>query len=81
MATKGQILEFVIDSLARFDLEASNITPEATLESLDIDSLDLAELGQAIKKEFSVDIKPKDFRDVSTIGDALSVVYLKAGLE
>jgi len=49
---------------------ARGFVPEATLEELDIDSLDLFELGQILHQEFGIEVDPEDFEEVSTLGDA-----------
>jgi len=51
----------------------------ATLEELDIDSLDLFELGQILHQEFGIEVDPEDFEEVNTLGDAQEAMlsYLK----
>ena len=46
--TKEQVQERVVEALASFGPDASAITPTATFEELDIDSLDLVELAQIV---------------------------------
>lgn len=43
--TKDQVQERVVEALASFGPDADSITSAATFEELDIDSLDLVELG------------------------------------
>lgn len=81
LAPKRETLEvFVYDSLVGFGVERDMICYDASFDDLEIDSLDLVELGQAVKKRFALDLRPKDFEEVVTVGDALDLIYDKAGL-
>jgi acyl carrier protein len=77
--TKEQVEKKIIDSLVEFGADPDEMTPEATLEELEIDSLDLFELGQILNQEFGIEVDPDDFENVSTLGDAQSTMigYLK----
>ncbi|TMK97510.1 MAG: acyl carrier protein [Actinobacteria bacterium] len=72
--TKDQVEGVVTDALVKFGTERELITPEVTFESLDIDSLDLFELGQIIEEEFSIELKGSDVKDIATVGDLVHVV-------
>lgn len=77
MATQATITDIercVYDTLESFGVERADITPDATLEQLDIDSLDVVELGQTIHEQLGISLEPKDFEDVKTVGDALKVI-------
>jgi len=71
------VQKFVFDSIAIFGPEPEEISREATLESLDVDSLDLVELGQLVEEKYGVRLQPQDFEDVSTVGDAVDVIATK----
>jgi acyl carrier protein len=79
-ASKEDIELFVYDALVEFGAERETIDHDASFEDLEIDSLDLVDLGQALKKRFALGLRPKDFEDVVTVGDALGLIYDKAGL-
>ena len=52
------MFEKVANILAEYkDIDVSTITPESTLEELEIDSLDIAELVMNMEDEFGVTIK------------------------
>jgi acyl carrier protein len=68
--TREQISARIIDALVEFGADPEKLQPEATLEELDIDSLDLFELGQILSHEFSLEVNPQDFEDIDTLGDA-----------
>ncbi|MBO0769550.1 MAG: acyl carrier protein [Solirubrobacterales bacterium] len=76
--TKEQVQERVIETLASFGPEADQITPEATFEELDIDSLDLVELAQIVEDEYGVVLKGEDMKDLKTVGDAVNVITERA---
>jgi acyl carrier protein len=72
--TKTEVQEVVFESLASFGPDRDQITREATLEELDIDSLDLAELSQIVEERFGVELKGSDVAEVKTVGDAIDLV-------
>ena len=55
------------------------ITRDATLESLDLDSLDLVELAQIVEDEFGVELDGEAVKDVRTAGDVIELVVTRAG--
>ena len=76
--TREQIEPVVFDAIASFGPDRADVTPEATLESLDIDSLDLAELSQIVEDEFGVSLKGADVSELKTVGDALDLIVSRA---
>jgi acyl carrier protein len=52
-----------------FELDTSNVTPDSTLEALDIDSIDAVDMLVRIHEMTGKRIKPEDFKSVLTIGD------------
>jgi acyl carrier protein len=65
----------MIQAIIELGCEDEDIDRDSTLESLDIDSLDLVELGQILRKEFGLDLSPESFIEgIVTVGDALDVV-------
>jgi acyl carrier protein len=77
-ATKEQIQERVVEALASFGPEISQITPDATFEELDIDSLDLVELAQIVEDEYGVVLKGEDMKELKTVGDAVDLISQRA---
>lgn len=75
--SQQDVQEFVFKSLVSFGPEPEEVSSEATLESLDIDSLDITELGQLVEEKYGVRLKPQDFEDVSTVGEAVNVIVAK----
>ena len=72
--TATEVQEVVFEALASFGPDKDQITRTATLEELDIDSLDLAELSQIVEERFGVELKGSDVAEVKTVGDAIDLV-------
>jgi acyl carrier protein len=77
-ATATDVQTTVTDALESFGAEPSDITREASLESLDIDSLDLAELSQIAEEKYGVALKSSDMERIKTVGDAIDVIVERA---
>ena len=68
----------VNEALESFGAEPADITREATLESLDIDSLDLAELSQIAEEKYGVSLKGSDAERLKTVGDCVDLIVERA---
>ena len=73
-ATKDQVTERVISALVEFGEEPENVKPDSRFEDLDIDSLDLVELGQVVEDEYGVEITDKDMDQIKTVQDVVDFV-------
>jgi acyl carrier protein len=69
----------IYDGLVELGTERDDLSREATLESLDVDSLDLVELAQIVEDEYGVELKGDDVKDVKTVGEDIDLVVAKAG--
>ena len=78
VVTTEQIEQVVTESLTTFGADPAQITPDATFEALDIDSLDLAELSQIIEEQFGVELTSSDVAEIRTVGDAIDLVAERA---
>jgi acyl carrier protein len=76
--TQEAVEEKVIDAIADLGPERSEITRDASFESLDIDSLDLVEMNQVVDEEFGVQIKGEDAQKLKTVGDAIDFIVARA---
>jgi acyl carrier protein len=76
--TTEQIEARVVEALASFGPDASQITRGATFEELDIDSLDLVELAQIVEDEYGVVLKGEDMKELKTVGDAIDLITSRA---
>jgi acyl carrier protein len=77
--TRDTITAFVRDMIVEMGVDATEITDSANLEDLGLDSLDVVELSQGVKKQLMVLVAPGDFADVETIADAINLIADKAG--
>jgi acyl carrier protein len=69
-----QVSSRMTDALVEFGADANRFHPDATLQELDIDSLDLYELGQILHNEFGIEIDPQDLSDVTTLGEVQAAI-------
>ena len=76
-ATRDPVSRKVVETLASFGPAIDDLKPEATLEELDIDSLDIAELAQVVEDEYGVEISGDDAAAVTTVGDTIDLVIAK----
>lgn len=77
--TREQIEQRVFDALVSFEVTPEAIVPEARLEALDVDSLDVVELAE-ILRGMGVDIEARDFEDVRTYREFMDVILRRAGV-
>ena len=73
-ASQEQVAALIIDALVEFGADRDELHPDATLEQLDIDSLDLFELGQILNQEFGIEVEAQEYEDVNTLGEAQGVM-------
>ncbi|MEU0118091.1 acyl carrier protein [Streptomyces bobili] len=78
--TRESVEQFVFAELVRLGAEESEIDSGAAFEDLGIDSLDMTELGTAVKRRLGVEVRPSDFEEVMVVQDALDVIHDRAGL-
>jgi len=76
--TTEQVENRVIETLASFGPDVSQITREATFEELDIDSLDLVELAQVVEDDYGVILKGEDMKELKTVGQAIDLIVSRA---
>jgi acyl carrier protein len=76
--TTERVERVVIDTIEGFGPDADEVTRDATFEALDVDSLDLVELGQIVEDEFGVKLEASDVGELKTVGDAIDLVAARA---
>jgi acyl carrier protein len=76
--TSGNVEKTIFDGLVELGTERDQLAREATLEDLDIDSLDLVELAQIVEDEYGVELRGDDVKDVKTVGEVIDLVVAKA---
>ena len=76
-ATRDAVSRKIVETLASFGPAIDDLKPEATLDDLDIDSLDIAELAQVVEDEYGVEISGDDAAGVATVADTIDLVLAK----
>ena len=76
--TPESVEKTIYDGLVELGTERDLVSRAATLESLDVDSLDLVELAQIVEDEFGVELRGDDVKDVKTVGAVIDLVVAKA---
>jgi acyl carrier protein len=77
--TTDNVEKVIFDGLVELGTERDQLSREASLEDLDIDSLDLVELAQIVEDEFGVELRGDDVKDVKTVGEVIDLVVSKSG--
>jgi acyl carrier protein len=77
--TRDAIQARVYAALEEFGAEPADLALDATFEALDVDSLDLVELGQIVHEEYGVELKGEDMPKLKTVGDAVTLIADRAG--
>jgi len=81
MATTGtqpqDVETAVIEALASFGADPEVLTRDATLEEVDVDSLDLVELTQVVEERYEIDLESADFKKIKTVGDVVDLVVAR----
>lgn len=72
--TQEAVLEKIQEIVPKFGVEPGDVTLEATLEDLDMDSLDVVEIMQAMEDDFGVRVPDEDLEGLATMGDAINAV-------
>ncbi|MFE0642592.1 acyl carrier protein [Streptomyces sp. NPDC058877] len=75
------IEQFITEALVELGVDAADVLPGAALDDLEIDSLDMVELAQSVKRELGVPVRTKDFDGIETVGQILQLCCEKAGVE
>lgn len=76
--TPESVEQTIYDGLNELGTDRSALSREASLEDLDIDSLDLVELAQIVEDTYGVELRGDDVKDVKTVGEVIDLVVAKA---
>ena len=75
--TGEEVEKRVFEALEEFGADPSQIKPDAQLEQIDIDSLDLVELAQIVEDDYGVKLSRDDFEGIATVDQAVQLVVAK----
>jgi acyl carrier protein len=76
--TSETVLEVLTDELVRLGAEREDITTDATLTDIDLDSLDLAELAQIIEERYEMKLTGAEIVRLKTVGDVVELIEADA---
>lgn len=75
VVNRDQVLELVTQVLVdEIGVEPELIMEDATLESMDVDSLDLVEVAQVVEERWGFRIRAENAKGVDTLGDAIDMI-------
>ena len=78
--TNEEILQAIRDELETIKVpDAQSATPESTWSDLDVDSLDLVEVGKSLEDRYEIQIADGDLKKIASVGDAIGLVQQTAG--
>lgn len=72
--TKDQIQTRVMDALVEFGEEREGLSLDSRFEDLEVDSLDLVELGQIVDDEYGVEVTDADMDKLRTVRDVVDLI-------
>jgi acyl carrier protein len=72
--TNEEVLNKIKEIVPKFGVNPDDVSDTSTLEDLDMDSLDVVEIMQAIEDDLGIRVPDEDLEDLTTIGDAVNAV-------
>lgn len=72
--TNEEVLNKIKEIVPKFGVNPDDVSDSSTLEDLDMDSLDVVEIMQAIEDDLGIRVPDEDLEDLATIGDAVAAV-------
>jgi acyl carrier protein len=75
--TPQDIEATVIENLVSFGADPDDVRRDATLEAIDVDSLDLVELTQVVEETYDIDLEGADFKSIATVGDVVDLIVAR----
>ena len=73
--TAQKISAIIADKL---HVDIATVNPQATLQDLGADSLDMVDIIMKIEEEFSIEINDEDAEKLQTVGDVVKYIEEKA---
>ncbi len=72
---RNELFDKVAETVAEtMNVDAEDLTPETTFESLSADSIDLIELVTALEEDFDTAIDDDRLTSIKSIGDAVDLL-------
>jgi acyl carrier protein len=67
----------IFTALEELDVDPEKLSRDADFATLDVDSLDLAELATIIDDEYGVKLRSDDMKSLRTVGDVIDLVVTR----
>jgi acyl carrier protein len=84
MHTEQEIFEFLKDLILNItDTEEEQVTPDARIEDLGLESMDLVELQLTVRKKFGVEVAARAFAEgrLTTLGSIVAYIVGQCNLK
>jgi acyl carrier protein len=79
---KDQIKELIVKLLVEeLDIQRDQIVDSATMEELDLDSLDMVEIAQVAQRQYGVRVRPSDAEGIHDLGGMIDLIYRKVNTD
>ncbi|MDQ3933013.1 MAG: phosphopantetheine-binding protein [Actinomycetota bacterium] len=75
--TAVELEERILEAIRGFARDGAEVTREADLDAIDVDSLDLVELAQIVEEEHGVRVEASELERVETVGQVTDVILAK----
>ena len=80
-AKREEILTAIQEHLAERGIDATDVSENSDLaKDLGLDSLDTVELTLGLEERFGIEIPDTELEDVSTVGDAVTLIEKKVSV-
>jgi acyl carrier protein len=74
---RDQVAAELLRLLERAVVDPDDVTPSTPLPALLLDSIDYAEILEALHDRFDIDVEPAELANAKTVGDAQDVIVTK----
>lgn len=68
----GQVVEVIAQTVSKSKVHS--LSSESSIQSLDLDSIDVMELTMELEGRFSIELDPVDLEECATIGDLVKLI-------
>ena len=75
--TQDQVADELLRLLERAGVDPADIAPDTPLAALYLDSVDHAEIREALHERFGIEVDPSELATTHTVGDAQRLILAK----
>lgn len=77
MADRSELETRIHEALVQLGAPPGSLTRDTELETINIDSLDLIEVGQMVEDEYGIELEGQDVQDIKTVGEVVDMIAAK----